>query len=89
VIDEQGLFTHEFTVSLATPSDAIALRPDISQALYEFSQANSLSVAASKALLPDISLSAFAGVVSLGNNQLSDTTQQWQVAPRIQSSLFR
>lgn len=51
------------------------LRPDISQALFEFSQANSLSVAASKALLPDISLSAFAGVVSLGNNQLSDTAQ--------------
>ena len=43
------------------------LRPDISRALYDFSQANSLSVAASKALLPDISLSGFAGVLSLGS----------------------
>ncbi|MBB1311519.1 TolC family protein [Pseudoalteromonas sp. SR41-8] len=88
LVDEQALFEHAFTVSLATPSDAIALRPDISQALFEFSQANSLSVAASKALLPDISLTAFAGVLSLDNNQLSDTSQQWQVAPRIQWSLL-
>ena len=87
VVDEQSLLD-AFTVSLATPSDTIALRPDISQALFEFSQANSLSVAASKALLPDISLSAFAGVVSLGNNQLSDTAQQWQVSPRVEWSLL-
>ncbi|WP_369669586.1 TolC family protein, partial [Enterococcus faecium] len=54
--DESGLFSRDFTVSLTSPSDAIALRPDISRALFEFSQANSFSVAASKALLPDISL---------------------------------
>ncbi|TMN73232.1 TolC family protein [Pseudoalteromonas sp. S1727] len=88
LVDEQSLFEHAFTVSLATPSDAIALRPDISQALFEFSKANSLSVAASKALLPDISLTAFAGVVSIGNNQLSNTVQQWQVSPQIEWSLL-
>ena len=38
VVDEQSLFEYAFTVSLATPSDAIALRPDISQALFEFSK---------------------------------------------------
>lgn len=86
--EELSLFNRDFTVSLASPSDAIALRPDISRALFEFSQANSLSVAATKALLPDISLTAFAGVVSLGNNQLSNTQQQWQVSPQIQWSLL-
>ncbi|MGS0535544.1 TolC family protein [Pseudoalteromonas sp. SaAl2] len=86
--DESGLFSRDFTVSLTSPSDAIALRPDISRALFEFSQANSFSVAASKALLPDISLTAFAGVISLGNNQLSNTQQQWQVSPQIQWSLL-
>ncbi|KPH63481.1 TolC family protein [Pseudoalteromonas porphyrae] len=88
LIDERSVLERGFTVSLAKPSDAIALRPDISQALFEFSQAHSLSVAASKALLPDISLSAFAGVLSLDNNRLSDTQQQWQVAPQIKWSLL-
>ncbi|MCQ8878514.1 TolC family protein [Pseudoalteromonas shioyasakiensis] len=86
--EELSLFNRDFTVSLASPSDAIALRPDISRALFEFSQANSLSVAATKTLLPDISLTAFAGVVSLGYNQLSNTQQQWQVSPQIKWSLL-
>ncbi|MFP3616969.1 TolC family protein, partial [Paraburkholderia sp. SIMBA_050] len=42
----------------------------------------------SKALLPDISLSGFAGVLSLGSNGFSDTQQQWQVAPQVQWSLL-
>ncbi|TGE79771.1 TolC family protein [Pseudoalteromonas sp. KS88] len=86
--DERDILNRNFKVSLTSPSKAVALRPDISRALFEFSQASSLSVAASKALLPDISLSAFAGVISLGNNQLSDTQQQWQLAPKIQWSLL-
>jgi multidrug efflux system outer membrane protein len=86
--DERTILTKAFAVSLAKPNDAIALRPDISRALYDFSQANSLSVAASKALLPDISLSGFAGVLSLGSNGFSDTQQQWQVAPQVQWSLL-
>ena len=86
--NEQAILAHEFSVSLSEPNNAIALRPDISRALYDFSQANSLSVAASKALLPDLSLSAFAGVVSIGSNGFSDTQQQWQVAPQLQWSLL-
>ena len=86
--DERTILTKAFAVSLAKPNDAIALRPDISRALFDFSQANSLSVAASKALLPDISLSGFAGVLSLGSNGFSDTQQQWQVAPQLQWSLL-
>jgi len=86
--NEQAILEHEFEVSLNEPNNAIALRPDISRALYDFSQANSLSVAASKALLPDISLSGFAGVVSIGSNGFSDTQQQWQIAPQIQWSLL-
>jgi multidrug efflux system outer membrane protein len=88
LVNEQAVLAHEFSVSLSEPNDAIALRPDISRALYDFSQATSLSVAASKALLPDISLSSFAGVVSIGSNGFSDTQQQWQVAPKIQWSLL-
>ncbi len=86
--DERAILSKAFQVSLAKPNQAIALRPDISRALYDFSQANSLSVAASKALLPDISLSGFAGVLSLGGNGFSDTQQQWQVAPQVQWSLL-
>ncbi|MGO2181651.1 MAG: TolC family protein [Pseudoalteromonas nigrifaciens] len=86
--NEQAILEHKFTVSLNDANESIALRPDISQALYAFSQANSLSVAASKALLPDISLSGFAGVLSIGSNSLSDTQQQWQVAPQIQWSIL-
>jgi len=41
----------------------------------------------SKALLPDISLSGFAGILSLDNN-LSNTQQQWQVTPQIEWSLL-
>jgi len=86
--DERAILSKAFQVSLAKPNQAIALRPDISRALYDFSQANSLSVAASKALLPDISLSGFAGVLSLGSNGFSDTQQQWQGAPQLQWSLL-
>jgi multidrug efflux system outer membrane protein len=86
--NERAILEHQFEVAFNEPNNAIALRPDISRALYDFSQANSLSVAASKALLPDISLSGFAGVVSLGSNGFSDTQQQWQVAPQIKWSLL-
>ncbi len=86
--DEQKIFDETFDVSLAEPNQALALRPDISAALFEFSQANSLSVAARKALLPDISLSAFVGVISLGNSNLNNTKHQWQVAPQIEWSLL-
>ena len=86
--NEQAILQHEFSVSLNEPNKAIALRPDISRALYDFSQANSLSVSASKALLPDISLTSFAGVVSIGSNGFSDTEQQWQIAPQLQWSLL-
>ncbi len=84
--NEQAILEHNFTVSLNDANESIALRPDISQALYAFSQANSLSVAASKALLPDISLSGLAGVLSIGSNKFSDTQEQWQVAPEIRWS---
>ncbi|GLX78671.1 RND transporter [Thalassotalea insulae] len=86
--DEQQILAQPFAVALAQPDHAIALRPDISRALFEFSQANSLSVAAAKALYPNISLSAFTGVLSLGNNQLKDSQHQWQVAPQIEWSLL-
>jgi|TARA_R110001583_G_scaffold9571_4_gene45237 multidrug efflux system outer membrane protein len=88
VESEQALVDMPLNVTLNEPSTAIALRPDISRALYEFSQAYSLSIAASKALLPDISLTGFTGILSLGNNRLSDTQQQWQIAPQINWSLL-
>ena len=86
--NEQNLLDQSFSVALKNANSAIALRPDISRALYDFSQANSLSVAASKALLPDISLSAFAGVVSIDSTGLKNTDQQWQVAPQLQWSIL-
>ena len=57
--NELSVLRNKFDVTLSKPNAAIALRPDISRAIYDFSQANSLSVAASKALLPDVSLSGF------------------------------
>lgn len=86
--NEQNIIKVQFDVNLLKPSEAIAMRPDISQALYEFSQANALSEAARKALLPDISLNAFSGVLTLGSNPLSNSQQQWQVSPQIEWSLL-
>lgn len=86
--EKSNFLSNAITVEIADPNNAIALRPDISQALYKFSQAYSLSVAASKALLPNISLSGFAGVLGLNNTRLVDTQQQWQVAPQIEWSLL-
>ncbi len=85
---EQGFIDTPLTIILQAANNAIALRPDISEALYEFSQAHSLSIAASRALLPDISISAFSGVLATNSAKLSNTTQQWQVAPQIQWSLL-
>lgn len=88
-IDEKNnLLSNAITVEISHPNNAIALRPDINQALYNFSQAYSLSIAASKALLPNISLSGFAGVLGLNNTRLADTQQQWQVTPQIEWSLL-
>ena len=86
--NELSVLRNKFDVTLSKPNAAIALRPDISRAIYDFSQANSLSVAASKALLPDVSLSGFAGVLSVGSNGFSDTQQQWQIAPKLQWSIL-
>ena len=86
--DEQAILAHEFNVTLSEPNNAIALRPDISRALYDFSQAHSLSVSASKALLPDISLSAFSGILSIDSTGLSNTQQQWQIAPTLQWAIL-
>ncbi|WP_286235150.1 TolC family protein [Thalassotalea sediminis] len=88
LIDERKLITFDLNVELAQPSNAIALRPDISKALYQFSRENSLSVAATKALFPDISLTAFAGVLSPISTRLTNTHQQWQVLPEIEWSLL-
>lgn len=86
--ETQGLFDTPIEVAIADANNAIALRPDINQALLNFSQAYSLSVSASKALLPNISLSGFAGVLGLDNTRLVDTQQQWQVSPQIEWSLL-
>lgn len=88
LVDEQSILAHEFNVALHEPNKAIALRPDISRAIYDFSQANSLSISASKALLPDISLSGFAGVLSMSSTDFNDTQKQWQVAPQLQWSIL-
>lgn len=85
---KNDILASSLNVQIAQPNNAIALRPDINQALYNFSQAYSLSVSASKALLPNISLSGFAGILGLNNTRLVDTQQQWQVSPQIEWSLL-
>lgn len=86
--DERNILDMTLPVKLLNPSEAIALRPDISQALYQLSQQSALTIAAQKALWPDISLSGFAGVLSLGSNEFSNTQQQWQLTPQIKWSLL-
>lgn len=88
LIDEQKVFQTPFEVSLENPNKAIGLRPDISRALYDFSRESSLSLATSRALMPEISLSAFAGVLSLGDYRLASAQKQWQVMPQIEWSLL-
>lgn len=88
LMDQRELINFDLHVHLTKPSEAIALRPDISKALYQFSQQTALSTATSKALLPNISLSAFAGILSPSSATLSNTVQQWQVLPQIEWSLL-
>lgn len=86
--DELSIIDTQLPLSLAQPSVAIAMRPDIAQALYKYGQADALSVAAQRALLPTISLSGFAGIFGVNSYNLSNSQQQWQVAPKIEWSLL-
>ncbi len=86
--DELNIIEAKLPLSLAQPSEAIAMRPDIAQALYRYGQADALSIAAKRALLPTISLSGFAGLLGIDSYGLSNTQQQWQVTPQIEWSLL-
>ncbi|WP_199611896.1 TolC family protein [Flocculibacter collagenilyticus] len=75
-------------VELASPSLAIAKRPDISQALYQLAKEQALSDSARAALFPSINLTAFAGVLSVDSAGLSNTVNHWQIKPQVEWSLL-
>lgn len=77
-----------FKIQLASPHDALVHRGDLRSAMALLTQQNNLTVSAERALYPDISFSAFAGVLNNQGIGFSDTQSSWQVAPQLSWSLF-
>lgn len=77
-----------FDIQLASPLDALVHRGDLRSAVALLTQQNELTVSAERALYPDISFSAFAGVFNNQGISFSDTQSSWQVAPQLSWSLF-
>ncbi|MDK2596860.1 TolC family protein [Pseudoalteromonas obscura] len=76
------------TVSLSSASDALLQRGDVQSAIATLKQQNYLSQSAERALYPDISFSAFAGVLNPTAINFSDTQSNWQASPTLSWSLF-
>ena len=77
-----------FDIQLASPLDALVHRGDLRSAVALLAQQNELTVSAERALYPDISFSAFAGVFNNQGISFSDTQSSWQIAPQLSWSLF-
>ncbi|RTE64290.1 TolC family protein [Amphritea opalescens] len=75
-------------VAVQSPVDALMNRGDVQSALARLTQQSQLAKSAERALYPDISLSAFAGVISAPGLNFNNTQSDWQVMPTLSWSLF-
>lgn len=75
-------------VVVESPEDALMARGDVQSALAKLTQQSQLAKSAERSLYPDISLSAFAGVLSAPGLNFDNTQSNWQVAPTLSWSLF-
>lgn len=76
------------TVNVQSADDALMQRGDIRSAMAKVHQQGYLAQSAERALYPDISLSAFAGVLNIPGMNFNNTQSNWQVTPSINWSLF-
>ncbi|TQF67603.1 TolC family protein [Pseudoalteromonas luteoviolacea] len=76
------------SVSVQSASDALMKRGDVKSAMARLKQQSYLSQSAERALYPDISFSAFAGVLNPTSANFNDTQSNWQVTPSLNWSLF-
>ena len=77
-----------FQIEIASPMDALMKRSDMQSARARLLQQQQLTLSAERALYPDISFAAFAGVFNNQGVNLSDNNSSWQIAPQISWSLF-
>ncbi|MDK1287680.1 TolC family protein [Pseudoalteromonas umbrosa] len=75
-------------INVNSASDALLQRGDVQSAIAKLKQQSYLSQSAERALYPDISFSAFAGVLNPTGVNFNDTQSSWQVAPTLSWSLF-
>ncbi|MDX2422459.1 MAG: TolC family protein [Amphritea sp.] len=75
-------------VAVQSPEDALMTRGDVQSAVAQLTQQSQLANSAARALYPDISLAAFAGVLSAPGLNFDNSQSNWQIAPTLSWSLF-
>lgn len=82
-------FTGALELPESLPADLLAHRPDVAAARLRVAAAQSGRVAAHASFYPNINLVAFAGVTSIGlDNLLNGESRQWGVGPALHLPLF-
>ena len=77
------------TISTALPADLLGRRADISAARWRIEAATSDIKSAKAQFYPNINLTAFAGLSSIGLNRLIGTgSEQWGVGPALRLPIF-
>jgi NodT family efflux transporter outer membrane factor (OMF) lipoprotein len=80
---------HAATVLPALPADLLARRPDIAAARWRIEAANQDVRNAKAQFYPNINLTAFLGLSTLGLNRLLDMgSEQWGIGPAIRLPIF-
>ena len=78
----------KFNIEITSPMEALMKRGDMQSARAKLLQRQQLTISAERALYPDISFAAFAGIFNNQGVNLSDHASSWQFAPQISWSLF-
>ena len=77
-----------FAIHIEKPIEALMTRGDMRAARANLMQQKHLTTSAERALYPDISFAAFAGVFNNTGINFNDTSSAWQVTPQVSWSLF-
>ncbi|MBR9726809.1 TolC family protein [Shewanella intestini] len=75
-------------VAVKSPQIAVMQRGDVQSAMQQLTQQSQIANSAARALYPDISLSAFAGIISAPGLNFDHSQSNWQITPTISWSLF-
>ncbi|KZN69174.1 TolC family protein [Pseudoalteromonas luteoviolacea] len=88
VLTKQQFEKLSISVSVSSASDALMQRGDVKSAVARLKQQSFLTQSAERALYPDVSFSAFAGVLNPTGANFNDTQSSWQATPSLNWSLF-